>query len=258
MTYCSYVSVTELSGEDISEEQLHRSYTRYKWAQHYCKHKNVVEIACGAGQGLGLIKSVAKDVLAGDIESHILSIAQKTYGDRIRFKSFSAESLPLEDESVDVLILFEAIYYLQNVEKFIQEAYRVLTKGGHILICMPNKDLYDFNPSPYSSHYYNLPELSSLLRDYNFETEGCVSHPVGALNFRQRLLRPIKKLIVSLNLMPKSMKGKKLLKKLVFGKMTKMPAEMPDDLFEDIDIVKASMNDVDKNHKVLYCCATKN
>jgi len=43
---------------------------------------------------------------------------------------------------------------------------------------------------------------------------------------RQKIMRPLKKLVVRLGLIPKSMAGKKILKKLVFGNLVPMPAEI--------------------------------
>lgn len=40
------------------------------------------------------------------------------------------------------------------------------------------------------------------------------------------MLRPVKKAVVSLGLMPKSMRGKKLLKRIVFGNLVQMLAEI--------------------------------
>ena len=257
MTSTSYSSVTELSGEEISEEQLNRFYTRYKWAQSFCENKDIVEVACGAGQGLGLLESVAKSVTAGDIDPEILQKAKNHYKNRINLSVFSAEKLPAADHSQDIIILFEAIYYLKDVNTFIDECQRVLKKEGKVLICTANKDLYDFNPSPYAHQYYNLFELRGLFEKKGFLVRGFASHPLHKANFRQKILRPIKKLVVSLGMMPQSMKGKGLLKRLVFGKMIQMPNELQDYLFPRIDVEPDSMETPNTTHKVLYCCATK-
>ena len=48
-----YLDVTELSGDEVSEEQVVRLCQRYYWAKEYCVDKVVLEVACGSGQGLG-------------------------------------------------------------------------------------------------------------------------------------------------------------------------------------------------------------
>ena len=76
-------------------------------------------------------------------------------------------------------------------------------------------------------------------------------------DLRQKILRPLKKVVVTLGLMPKSMKGKKILKKLIFGKMIKMPSEISDNIFTEVHIDSASLFEKNTTHKVLYFCATK-
>ena len=46
-----FTQVTELAGQMISEEQLLRMLNRYQWASAYVDGKDVLELACGAGQG---------------------------------------------------------------------------------------------------------------------------------------------------------------------------------------------------------------
>ena len=187
----------------------------------------------------------------------ILEKAKSHYKKKIDLRVFSAEKIPAKDNSQDIVILFEAIYYLKNRDIFISECNRVLKKGGKVLICSANKDLYDFNPSPYTHRYYNLPELKELFEKNGFLVEGFVSHAVNKVNLRQKILRPIKKIVVSLGLMPKSMKGKKFLKKIVFGKMLKMPSEIADNIFSEVNIEPASLIEKNRTHKVLYVCSTK-
>ena len=42
--------------------------------------------------------------------------------------------MPYKDNSMDVIIFFEEIYYLPSAEKFISEYRRVLRNGGKVLI----------------------------------------------------------------------------------------------------------------------------
>jgi SAM-dependent methyltransferase len=101
--------------------------------------------------------------------------------------------MPFDDKSKDVIILFEAIYYLPNVEEFIKECIRVLRPGGCVLIATANKDLYDFNPSPHSHTYYGVVELNELISSHGFKTEFFGDTPVERVPLRQRIFRPIKK-----------------------------------------------------------------
>jgi len=252
----NYKSVTELAGDEVTREQIDRLFNRYIWAARYCKGKDVLEAACGSGQSLGYLKRVSKTFEAGDFSEDLLSIARRHYGDRIKLHQFDACNMPFGDRSKEIIILFEAIYYLPDAELFVQECKRVLRPQGKVLIVSANKDLFDFNPSPHSHKYYGILELDGLFSKYGFATEFFGDTPVDALSMRQRVLRPIKKMVVSFGLMPKSMAGKKLLKRLVFGNLVVMPAEIDEDTSQYIEPNRIAPDKPDLTHKVIYCAAT--
>lgn len=251
-----YVSVTEIAGDEVTKEQVDRLYNRYYWAGKYCEDKNVVEVACGTGQGLGYLSEIAGSFEAGDYSEKILSIARRYYGTRITLKQFNAQDMPFEDNSKDVIILFEAIYYLSNVEQFVRECVRVLRPGGKVLIATANKDLYDFNPSPHSYKYYGVIELRDLLEKYGFKSDFFGYLSINKVATKQRIFRPIKKIAVMLGVMPKTTSGKKWLKRIVFGGLVKMPMEIKKDMSKYVEPENISSHQVDKKHKVIYCVAT--
>ncbi|MBW2569859.1 MAG: class I SAM-dependent methyltransferase [Deltaproteobacteria bacterium] len=221
-----YVSVTEIAGDEVTQEQIDRLCNRYYWAGQYCLDKDVVETACGSGQGLGYLAGIAKSLEAGDYSDEILSIVQRHYGERIASRQFDAQDMPFEDKSKNVIIMFEAIYYIPDAERFVCECKRVLRSGGKVLIATANKDLYDFNPSPHTYEYYGVVELNELFARHGFKTEFFGYMPVGDVSIRQGVLRPVKKLAVMLGIMPKTTAGKKWLKRIVFGGLVKMPVEI--------------------------------
>ena len=52
---------------------------------------------------------------------------------------------------------------------------------------------------------------------HGFKTEFFGDTPLDEVSILQKVLRPVKKFVVDFGLMPKSMAGKKFLKKIVFG-----------------------------------------
>lgn len=251
-----FTEVTELAGSEISVEQLERMAHRYHWASAYCRGKDVLEVACGSGQGLGLLSGVSRSLKAGDYSPEILAIPRTHYKDRIPLALFDAQSLPYPTGSLDVVVLFEAIYYIPDATRFVRECRRVLRRGGKVLIATANKDLSDFNPSPLTHRYYGVVELAKLFHDGGFEVEIFGHLPVDAVSWRQRVLRPAKRLAVALGLLPKTMRGKRLLKRLVFGKAVPMPAELPLPNEELVPPCLLTPEKPDRVHKVLYCCGT--
>jgi len=210
-----YTTVTEVSGDEVSQEQIQRLCNRYYWAEQYCAGKDILEVACGSDQSLGLLQRASKTFEAGDISDRLLALAKRHYGDRVNVQKIDAHHMLFSDLSKDVILCFEAIYYLEDVIKFLDECRRILRPGSMLLIASANKEFYDFNPSPYSHTYFGVVEMHDLLSRYGFATEFFGDTPLENLSIRQRILRPIKKLVVQLGLVPKSMVGKKLLKKLV-------------------------------------------
>lgn len=252
----NFLSVTELAGDDVTQEQIDRMYHRYYWAGDFCLDKDVLEVACGTGQGAGYLCGLARTYSAGDYSEEILKIARAHYGPRVTFRQFDAQDMPFPDKSLDVVILFEAIYYLPSAERFAQECRRVLRPGGKVLIASANKDLYDFNPSPHSYTYYGVTELAELFGRNGFVTR-CLGYlPLTSTSLKQKMLRPLKKILIASGLMPKTMAGKKFLKRLVFGALTPMPSEISPNLAQYSPPRPVVSGQPDRLHKVIYCIAS--
>jgi SAM-dependent methyltransferase len=252
-----FVSVTEISGTPISAEQLERLVNRYVWAAGFCGGKDVVEVACGVGPGLGLLEQTAKSLEAGDYSAPILEIARRHYGKRVALQQFDAARMPFADASKDVIILFEAIYYLPRPENFVTECVRVLRRGGQLLVASANKDLWDFHPSPYSHQYFGVADLAGLLGRHGFSCQFLGYQPVDRSPLRQRVLRPLKRLAVVSGLMPRTMGGKRWLKRIVFGAEVPMPGEITRTMATYVPPVEIVSTEPDRRHKIIYCVATK-
>jgi len=254
----TYKDVTEMTGDEISGEQLQRLCNRYYWAGEYANDRDVIEAACGAGAGLGYLAMRSRSIQACDISDTVLAPPRAHYGSRIRIDTADAAKLPYGDASADVILLFEAIYYIPDVAAFLTEARRILRAGGHLLIVTANKDLYDFNPSPHSHMYYGAADLKKLCEKHGFTiAEMAGGTPLESVSLRQKVLRPVKKIVVSLGLMPKTMAGKKILKRLVFGNMVPLPAEISANTCTYQPPVPISADNPNRDYKVIFCAAQK-
>ncbi len=125
-----FLEVTELSNEPVSHGQIKRAITRYQWALPYFEGKSVLELACGSGPGLGLIASRSTKLVAGDISEDIVNIAKNHYGEEILISKLDALNVSANDASFDTIILFEALYYLEDPDNFLEECRRLLKKDG--------------------------------------------------------------------------------------------------------------------------------
>lgn len=190
---------------------------------------------------------------AGDYSPEVLATAKANFCG-VPLEIFGAEALPFPDNSFDRVILFEAIYYVDS-SAFFSEAKRVLREGGSLLIATANKDLYDFTPSPYTTRYLGAVELAAELTAAGF-TVGLAGYlDVGTVDFRQRILRPVKAVASRLGMMPKTMRGKELLKKLFFGEMVEMPTDLAAVEFAYAPPIPIDGTSPSRRHKVLYCRA---
>lgn len=249
-----YTTVTELPGINAHKEQIERLYHRYRFASEYCKDKDVLEVACGGGIGLGYLAMTAKKVVGGDIDENILKYPRNYYKGKksIEIKTLDAQKMQFNNNSFDVVIMFEAIYYLPNPEKFIEEAHRILKINGVIVICTVNKDWPGFNPSPHSVKYFSVPELCSLYEENGFRIKMFAGFPETSDSVKGKLISAIKQLAVKFNLIPKTMKGKEKLKRLFFGKLQPLPPEVFDGMADYIPPSSIPCDKPDTIHKVLY------
>lgn len=216
-----FSSVTEVPGARASAEQLSSLYTRYHFAADLCRGKDVLEVACGAGLALKYLAQSARRVVAGDIEEKNLTFARELCAGvgNIELRVIDAQALPFPDHSFDVVLLYEAIYYLPQAKLFVREAKRVLRPNGILVICTVNKDWPGFNSSPFSTRYYSVVELARLLHDAQFHVEVHGAFPDDPSTLKRRLIAALRRLAVTLHLIPRTMKGKELLKRMFYGKL---------------------------------------
>jgi ubiquinone/menaquinone biosynthesis C-methylase UbiE len=109
--------------------------------------KRVVEVSCGRGGGAAHVATsfAPASYLGIDISEQNLALAAQRFADlsNLRFEQGNAEALPLEDESVDVLLNVEASHLYDSPEKFFGEVHRVLARGGsflHVDLAWKDKD----------------------------------------------------------------------------------------------------------------------
>ena len=255
MTEKAYQTVTEFGGQQVSQEQIYRLWHRYNWALRMLANRDVVEAGCGAGHGVSVLQGSCKSLVAGDVSDEVLRSATRVFENEFTFQKFDACQIPVENSSVDVLILFEAIYYVEDVSAFLNEARRILRPGGIILLAMPNKQLFDFTPSPFATNYFTPNELRQLLAKHDFESKFYGFLDTNEVSTRQKILRPLKWLANNLGLMPKTMRGKELLKSLFFGGTVLMPSKL--DKLEFGYEEPSQIEDLSQRcfHKVIYCKA---
>ena len=254
----NYSHITETPGLKASEDQLEKAYHRYHFARQFSKGKDVLEVACGSGMGLGYFEKDARTVTGGDIDETNLSFARKNYQNRekISVLKLDAHKLAFPDESFDTVILFEAIYYLEKPEKFIEESYRVLRKNGTIIIGTVNKEWNDFHISPFAKKYFSAKELFEILK-IKFNNVNIFGAFHVEKGLKAEIISFIKRAAIQFNLIPGGLKARAYLKRIFMGKLINLPAELEDNSITFSEPVQLSADTVIKEYKILYAVATK-
>jgi SAM-dependent methyltransferase len=205
-------------------------YSRYAFARQFCRGKTVLEVACGAGQGLGYLAQSARYVVGGDYTDHLILRAREHFGRRLALLRLDAHALPFRVGSFDVVILYEALYYLISPTRFLDDCRRVLARDGIFLLCTANREWPGFNPSRLATRYFSATELMSLVSQHGFEPTLYGSPPPPPDSIRGWTVRSMRRVGAGLHLIPKSMKGKEWLKRLFLGPLVPVPADLGADV----------------------------
>jgi len=124
-----------------------------------------------------------------------------------------------------------------------------------LLIAMVNKDWAEFNPSPFSTRYFSVPELSKLLHKTGFNVGFYGAFSTLPNGLKEKVIAVIKRTAVALHLIPKTMKGKEFLKRIFFGELTPLPQEVKDGMAEYNPPVPISSDFANFEYKVIYAVA---
>lgn len=158
--------ILESDQSQSTSEHLHR----YKIASVFCTDKIVLDIACGEGYGSMLLSKTAKFVYGYDIDTETIERARKKYKkDNIEFGIASTIKIPLENNSIDVIISFETIEHILDHDGMIAEFKRILKSTGKLIISTPNKYIYTDiigNKNRFHLKELYISEFKDLLKRY--------------------------------------------------------------------------------------------
>lgn len=157
--------------KEFDFEYLHRYYSICELV----KEKSVLDIDCGEGYGSYIISKTAKRVLGVSNNKNIADCANKKYKEQKNLSYTYSESGRLsriEDNSVDVVVIFETIEYLQrNIQEgLLEEIKRVLTQKGILIISTPDRmeyvDKFEYRNENHQDLFYRDEFLDFISRKF--------------------------------------------------------------------------------------------
>ena len=115
-------------------------YHRYLLALPFAKGKRVLDLASGEGYGTALLASVATEATGIDQDLQAVTHAVSNYiQSNLNYIHGSISDVPVHGQVYDLITCFEAIEHVTDQEKVLDEALRLLSDDGLLLISTPNK-----------------------------------------------------------------------------------------------------------------------
>jgi SAM-dependent methyltransferase len=155
---------------------------RYRFATQLVEGRQVADIACGTGYGTQMLAEAgAKSVLGIDISADAVAFSRQRFSaPNVSYIVSNAQDLTaISDNQFEIVVSFETIEHLPDVEAYLDEMARILRPGGAFLVSTPDRRIASVThcflghpQNPYHVREYTERELLELLST-RFQIKAC-------------------------------------------------------------------------------------
>ena len=144
----------------------------------YVKTGTILDIGCGRGLFLDVMRRGGWHTIGTEFNKETASYAIKTYG--LKVLSGDIIQHKLLPESLDAININQVLEHLKNPDKIIEESFRLLRKGGVLIISVPDlrspqfaigKENWFLLDLPFHLFHFTEEGLSELLRKNQFKVK---------------------------------------------------------------------------------------
>jgi len=144
----------------------------------YVKTGTILDIGCGRGLFLDVMRRGGWHTIGTEFNEETASYAIKTYG--LKVLSGDIIQHKLLPESLDAININQVLEHLKNPDKIIEESFRLLRKGGVLIISVPDlrspqfaigKENWFLLDLPFHLFHFTEEGLSELLRKNQFKVK---------------------------------------------------------------------------------------
>ena len=149
---------------NMDAQIMSEHWARYRYVFPMAAGKRILDVACGSGYGSDMLAETALSVVGGDINKETMSYCQTHYRrPNLTFEVMDIRKIPYPDRSFDLVTSFETIEHITEGEQFLQEAVRLLTDDGNLIISSPLGGPVN---NPYHVAYFQRGIFESYLRNF--------------------------------------------------------------------------------------------
>lgn len=154
-------------------------------AQGMSPGRVAVDLGCGTGDLLETLLGKAGEVIGVDSSPRMLELARQRFagnGGSVSLRIGELEHLPLADGEADFAVASMALHHLSRPARGIEEARRVLSPGGRLMIVDFDKHSNETMRKEFGDQWlgFSEEELSTWLGQAGFRIEESAAYPAGA------------------------------------------------------------------------------